>query len=320
MQRNVLVSVVMPAFNAEKYIGCSIESVVHQTYQNWELIIVNDGSTDNTQEVIDRFMRRDKRIRCVQQKNGKQGKARNAGIKIAMGELIAFLDADDLWYPVKLEKQVAILEQQNTDLVFCYADQINSKGEKVGGWPPAKDDLFFFGDEGVAYFFRGNIVNIFTVLAKREAIQRVNGFNEEAAIQNIEDYDLWLRMLYNNCRFLLMNEVLGAYRLHGTQTIKGKPVVLKILRMLDSMRIERKVLVKEKRNAMRLWIIRGLKYDINKGEFWNLISFYPNLFARKLFKTLFFIIPQNFLNKIILISCKERLLRNSLYYVKQKLM
>lgn len=318
MQNEDLISVIMPAYNAGKYIRESIESVLHQTYQNWELIIVDDGSTDNTRDVIECFVKDTKRIRCIEQQNGKQGKARNAGIKNANGKLIAFLDADDLWYPNKLERQLSLLKKMNVDVIFSCADQINSKGEKTGCWEPSETCELFFGDDGLAYFFRRNIVNIFTVLAKRDAIEKAGRFNEEPEIQNIEDYDLWLRMLQNECKFMLMNEILGAYRLHETQTLKGKPVVLKILKMLGAIKVKKKKMMKEKRKAMRLWLICGLRYDITKAELWNMISFYPNFIGRKFFRTLFFITPQKVLNKIITYSCKESFFQSSVAYIRQK--
>src|ERR1700744_5385897 len=98
-----LISIIMPAYNAENFIGSAIESVLDQTYLNWELIVVNDGSTDQTAAIVETFAASDKRIKCISQPNMRQGAARNTGIKNSRGDLIAFLDADDLWLPGKLE-------------------------------------------------------------------------------------------------------------------------------------------------------------------------------------------------------------------------
>src|SRR5215467_11570142 len=101
-----LVSIIMPAYNAEKYIADSIRSVLAQTYTDWELIVVVDGSTDNTASLVQQFVTRDSRIKYFFQENGRLGKARNTGIKNASGSLIAFLDSDDLWLETKLELQL----------------------------------------------------------------------------------------------------------------------------------------------------------------------------------------------------------------------
>src|SRR5205809_3501840 len=106
-----LVSVIMPAYNAGKFITESIESVIAQTYAYWELLIVDDGSTDNTKNVIQNFSEKDKKIRYFFQANGKQGKARNMALSYASGNYIAFLDADDIWLPQKLEVQVKEIEE-----------------------------------------------------------------------------------------------------------------------------------------------------------------------------------------------------------------
>src|SRR5690349_25117803 len=100
-----LISVIMPAYNAEKFVAESISSVITQTYKNWELIIVDDGSTDNTKNIIEEFAKHDARIKYIYQENAKQGKARNTGIAMAKSGLVAFLDADDLWLPQMLESQ-----------------------------------------------------------------------------------------------------------------------------------------------------------------------------------------------------------------------
>src|SRR5262249_61710555 len=105
-----LVSIIMPAYNAGKYIADSIQSVLAQTYSDWELIVVDDGSTDNTATVVQQFVTRDSRIKYFFQENGRLGKARNTGIKNASGSLIAFLDSDDLWLETQLELSFQPLE------------------------------------------------------------------------------------------------------------------------------------------------------------------------------------------------------------------
>src|SRR5262245_5671997 len=106
----------MPAYNAEKYIGAAIESVIAQTYADWELIVVDDGSTDNTAKVVRQVAARESRIKYLFQENCRLGKARNTAIQNSGGPLIAFLDSDDLWLPQKLEKQQRAQKNTNTDV------------------------------------------------------------------------------------------------------------------------------------------------------------------------------------------------------------
>ena len=111
-----LVSIIMPAYNTEKYIQASIDSVLNQTFTNWELIIINDGSTDSTVEIVKENQKRDHRIILINQVNKKQAAARNAGFKISKGEWIAILDSDDLWVNNKLEIQLESCEK--ADVIY----------------------------------------------------------------------------------------------------------------------------------------------------------------------------------------------------------
>ena len=104
MSNENLVSVIMPAFNVEQYIAESVESVKKQSYQNWELIIINDGSTDDTRALAEKYSSNDQRIRCISKENEGVAVARNTGLAQAKGSYIAFLDADDLWHEDFLEK------------------------------------------------------------------------------------------------------------------------------------------------------------------------------------------------------------------------
>lgn len=114
-----MISVILPTYNRAKEIPKSIESILNQTYQNFELIIIDDGSTDNTQEVVARYQ--DKRIRYIKNMTSKHGVsvARNIGIRESVGKYITFNDSDDVFYPDKLEKQLAFLESEKADVTFC---------------------------------------------------------------------------------------------------------------------------------------------------------------------------------------------------------
>jgi glycosyltransferase involved in cell wall biosynthesis len=122
-----LISVIMPAYNVEKYIGATIESVLNQTYQNWELIIINDGSTDDTADVAKKMAEKEPRIKLYSQENGGVSRARNKGLTLAQGDYIAFLDADDLWKPEFLEK--LINAKDGARLVYCGYERLHTNGK-----------------------------------------------------------------------------------------------------------------------------------------------------------------------------------------------
>jgi teichuronic acid biosynthesis glycosyltransferase TuaG len=212
-----LVSVVMPAYNAAAFIAESIESVLHQTYTNWELLIVDDGSTDDTKKIVESFCAKDERIKYSWQQNGKQGKARNLALKHAKGNCIAFLDADDVWLTKKLEVQIKLLEEKKADLVFSngfvfkanISDGIAYKNAGKG---------YINGRAGLSILLDQNSIPILTVLVKSEAINKVNGFTEKLSIQNAEDYHLWLKLLMNGYTFFGSDLELAGYRLHSSSS------------------------------------------------------------------------------------------------------
>ena len=225
-----LVSVIMPAYNAEKYIGESIESVLYQTYPYWELLVIDDGSTDSTKEVVRQFLDLDSRIKYYYQDNGKQGKARNLGIEKSKGEYLAFLDSDDLWFPNKLEIQIHEIIEKDVDLIFCdsyiYSDGTSIlKRDKVG----VKDGVYS-GEEAIKLFIECNRIPILTVLAKKSAVQKVGGFIESVEVQYGEDYHLWLKLLLSGSTFFSSSEALAKYRIHSNSvTINDSSFELKIL-------------------------------------------------------------------------------------------
>ncbi len=124
-----LVSIITPCYNGAKYIGETIQSVLSQTYSNWEMIIVDDGSKDNSDEVIKSFS--DPRIHYIYQDNAGSAAARNNGIRRANGQYIALLDADDLWLPEFLEKQIAFMKEKNAVCVACSYDHIDSESKPI---------------------------------------------------------------------------------------------------------------------------------------------------------------------------------------------
>ncbi|HBK83026.1 MAG TPA: glycosyl transferase, partial [Flavobacterium sp.] len=126
---SALVSIITPSYNVAKFIAETIQSVQNQTYQNWEMIIVDDNSSDETVSIVTKYILNDSRICLYQlQKNCGAGVARNKAIEMAQGNFIAFLDADDLWKPEKLEKQLRFMQEQNIPFTYSFYEIINENG------------------------------------------------------------------------------------------------------------------------------------------------------------------------------------------------
>jgi glycosyltransferase involved in cell wall biosynthesis len=188
-----LVSIVIPTYNRAGVISRTIDNVLRQTYRNFELIIVDDGSTDNTLSVLDRYSGR---VRVVAQRNSGPAVARNHGARISSGEIIAFQDSDDLWSPTKIERQVALLETDRS-IPCCLCNVVMSL---VDGKP------FTSFDHSLVRLDRaqGVWLNVLDVLAtrfilfnqaaaiRRKAFEKVGGFRSD--LKYLEDYDLPLRL------------------------------------------------------------------------------------------------------------------------------
>ncbi len=203
----------MPVYNGEAFLNESISSVIQQSYADWELIIVDDGSTDNTNKIINDFAALDNRISTIYQANKKQGLARNEGIKQAKGKIIAFLDADDLWKANKLEFMVDFFHQSACELVFSDAyiqDDATAENKRFG-----VTNTNYSGAKGLESFLFYNRIPLLTVLVKREAIFEVGLFNNRGIS---EDYELWLKLLLRGFEFKSTSEALATYRVHAQST------------------------------------------------------------------------------------------------------
>jgi len=185
------VSVVMPTYNHAQYIGEAIQSVLGQTYTNIELIIVDNFSTDNTRNIISDFA--DQRIRYLQFANhGIIAASRNHGIGHAKGKYIAFMDSDDLWEEEKLTMQVKLAQMdERIGLVFtrfCVMSEDNDNGKIMG---PKRN---FSVEDIYGQLIKNNFITSSSVLARRDAVERLKGFDENPDLRCSEDFDLWLRI------------------------------------------------------------------------------------------------------------------------------
>lgn len=199
------VSVIIPTYQRSHLVSQAIESVLAQTYTDYEIIVVNDGSTDNTKEVLAGF---GDRITVIHQVNKGLSATRNTAIMAAQGKYIAFLDDDDIWLPDKLEKQIACLElQPNIGLVYSDIFYFNDQGLLPHTYlqrypaPPVQDNWVLF--------VRNLIPTPSAVVMRRECFDEVGLFDE--TLKSCEDYDLWLR-LTEKWPIHLLNEPLIRYR------------------------------------------------------------------------------------------------------------
>ncbi|MEL1252651.1 glycosyltransferase family 2 protein [Flavobacterium sp. DGU38] len=226
MGNSGLVSIIMPAYNPGEYINDAIRSVLDQTYSDWELIIVDDGSTDNTAQKVKSWIEKDNRIQYYYQENGKQGKARNLGVSKSKGEYLAFLDADDLWLSEKLEFQIKEIQEKKVDLVFSDSYVFNNNEIVDTSKRMNVPDEVFYSENDIKLFLEGNRIPILTVLVKKEKVINVGCFSEELPIQNVEDYHLWLKLLMSNYLFYSSNRVMGMYRVHSNAATSSDKLVL----------------------------------------------------------------------------------------------
>lgn len=193
----MFVSILMPVYNGGAYLKQAISSVLNQTYHNFEFIIINDGSTDNTGEIIDSFT--DKRILHIKQENQGVARSLNNGLKLVKGEYIWRHDADDKCLPDQLEKQVTFLKQHaEFDLVSTQVAFMTNRGKIAWKYRQPKNDFFSdqkFVDVTLDHFNPYSPITHATVLMKTSVIKSLNGYRTEFLTS--EDTDLWLRWIQN---------------------------------------------------------------------------------------------------------------------------
>jgi glycosyltransferase involved in cell wall biosynthesis len=219
-----LVTVIIPAYNASAFLSDAVASVLGQTHRDVEVIVVDDGSTDDTAAVLAQWQARDARVRAVHQHNGGLAAARNAGLNVACGQYVAFLDADDVIHPEKLERQVAYLEAHpGTDLV--YSDYRTSDAELR----PLTDEVIGVKRMPLreAYIYT-NVFPIMAPLVRRSLVERVGGFDER--LRACEDWDYWVRCERVGTFGYLPGQY-ATYRMHGLQMHRDLSVMLKYARM-----------------------------------------------------------------------------------------
>ena len=213
-----LVSVITPSFNSEKFIAATIQSVQNQTYQNWEMIIVDDCSTDKTVSIAEYIANSDNRIKVHKlKKNSGTGIARNRALEKAKGRYISFLDADDLWKPQKLEIQINFLRKNNLPFTFSFYDCINEQGKELNKRVEAPNNLSYR-----QLFFCNYVGNL-------TGIYDANYFGKIAisSIRKRQDWMLWLTILKKVKSAKPIPESLAFYRIRENSISASKVNLLK---------------------------------------------------------------------------------------------
>ncbi len=251
MKQEPLVSVIMPAYNAAAFIAESIRSVQQQSHLEWELLVIDDASNDGTSEVVEALKEKDDRIKLhILPTNQGAGFARNIGIKAATGDFISFLDADDLWKPQKLEKQLKVMQEENMQVCFSSYELMNEDGQSLNKQIKALKTLSFDKLKKANYI--GNLTGIYSV--------RALGKIYCPLIRKRQDWGLWLLAVQKAGGARGIQEPLAIYRER-----KGSISQNKVEMLQYNYRVYRKV----------------LKYSTPKSLFWMVLFLWEQLFVKQ---------------------------------------
>ena len=219
-----LVSIITPMFNAEDFIEETVKSVQSQSYGNWEMLVVDNCSTDSSRQIVNRYANSDNRIKLLVNghNSGSPGQPRNIGIKNAKGKYISFLDADDLWMEDKLQKQIEYLEAHNDVFMLYGRYKILKNGTILNNKIKPDSRKMKAGRIFRDLFLSDNFVPCLTVMFRNRYAENYL-FDENP--RSMEDFDLWLKISRSeNVAFL--DEPLGVYRVHGRNTTSSIKVTL----------------------------------------------------------------------------------------------
>ncbi len=267
------VSVIIPAFNSAPFIAETIQSVLAQTYGNFEIIVVDDGSTDTTLDVLNEF---GNQITVLTKANGGPASARNLAIRNASGKYIAFLDADDLWTPEKLAEQVAFLEA-HPEVGLTYAEALMF--DEVGGEKQIRGKIGFTGETSFCHLLLGDHIPNSTVLMRRNCVDTIGWLNERRDLIAVEDYEYWLR-LAKAFPIRAIARPLAYYRVHahnlmgdGDNIEKSLRLPLRVLEEIETRFPDcwRECGTEKDVLFARLTIRAGFAYK-QRGDWWNCLK------------------------------------------------
>ena len=233
------VSIIVPMYNAEKFIGKTIESVLSQTYENWEMLIMNDVSTDNSLAVVNEYAKKDDRIMVVNtEKNMGVVKGRNHLIDLANGKYIAFLDADDYWHSQKLEKQIQFMKEKNAGISCTEYTRVKENSEKI-------NEVVIKSEISYTDMLKNNYLGCLTVMYDVEKVGK-RYFKE---LEKNEDYVLWLEIVKDVKTIFGLKENLAYYRVldnsRSSNKVKTAKVRWEIYRKVEKLPLNKKIFWKK---------------------------------------------------------------------------
>ncbi|MDF1683519.1 MAG: glycosyltransferase [Legionellaceae bacterium] len=270
-------SIVIPCYNGAKTLSTTLDSVCMQVFKDFEVIIVNDGSTDSSLQIIKSYVDR-LPLKIVDQSNAGLGAARNAGISHASGEFVAFLDADDLWVDIKLQRVFQQINALNYEVdVICHFEEVqradgSSKVLRHGPYTTYFDLLF-----------KGNTLSPSATCVRRSMLNSVGLFSLDEMGHGAEDWDLWLNLAKQNARIHYIEAVLGTYILYGNNMSeapdfykKGRYVFESHVSNLSSLSSDVSVLIKGARSIHELYAAKShathKKYKAAMASVWSAFS------------------------------------------------
>jgi glycosyltransferase involved in cell wall biosynthesis len=210
------VSVVIPSYNRADFISATLGSVLSQTYEDFEVLFIDDGSTDNTAEIVDSFIEKDYRLKYFRQSNSERAVARNYGISLSNSKYLCLVDSDDLWYPQKLEKQVELMDS-SPDIALTYAsvNRIDLNNRRLNPAPRQQQGYSAW----VFYkLLERNFIPSVTPMIRSEVLKQV--WEQRTEFIPYEDWDFWLRISRKG-KFFHIKEPLGDYRIHPQQSVQN---------------------------------------------------------------------------------------------------
>lgn len=210
--QNETVSIIIPMYNSEKYIEQTIKSVQAQTYTDWEIVVMDDISEDNSAQIVQSYAKSDERIHYyLEEKKSGVAKARNDAMAKANGRYLAFLDSDDMWLPEKLECQLKLMQQKKVPFVYAGCEVIDEEGEKTGKVRTVPEQIDY------EKLLHGNVIPCLTVLIDRQAVGTF-----EMPQMGHEDYATWLNILKKVPKACGINKPLAYYRVSSKSVSANK--------------------------------------------------------------------------------------------------
>ncbi len=210
---SIKVSVIMPSYNSEQFLHATIDSVINQTFTEWELIVIDDCSSDNSNKIIDEYMQKSEKVKLISLKhNSGPAIARNRGIEESKGRYIAFLDSDDLWHPDKLSKQLSFMKKEDASLSFTGYKRIDERSDMVIG----QLDVPFRVDYNE--LLKQNIIGCLTAIYDTQKIGKIY----MPDILRRQDFGLWLKILKKVPYAYGLNEPLAYYRVRTSSVSSNK--------------------------------------------------------------------------------------------------